>query len=176
MFRSFVPGRTTPDLARRGALGAILVGTAAAMAGCSVRRQVPAVGFTLLDGTPSSTVDLRGQVVLMNFWATTCAACVRKMPQFIELHARYGGQGLATVAVAMPWDPPASVSHFAQTRRLPFGVVIDTQGLVARAFGDVTATPTSFLIDRRGKVAHRHTGEHDFAALGRQIERLLDEV
>lgn len=148
----------------------------ALLPGCGARRQLPAVGFTLLDGTPSSTIDLRGQVVLMNFWATTCAVCVRKMPQFVELHARYGGRGLATVAVAMPWDPPASVSHFAQTRRLPFGVVIDTQGLVARAFGDVTATPTSFLIDRRGKVAHRHTGEHDFAALRRQIERLLDEV
>ena len=170
--------RPDPDLARRGALVALLSAGAglAGLSGCSVRRQMPAVGFTLLDGTPSSTVALRGQVVLMNFWATTCAVCVRKMPQFVGLHQRFRERGFTTVAVAMAWDPPASVAQFAETRRLPFPVVIDNQGLVASAFGDVRATPTSFLIDRRGKVARSITGEHDFAAVEKKIEQLLDEV
>jgi peroxiredoxin len=176
MNRSFVNDRTGPHLARRAALLAMLSAGTVMAAGCSTRKQMPAVGFTLLDGTQSSTVALRGQVVLMNFWATTCAVCVRKMPQFVELHQRYRERGLATVAVAMPWDPPASVAHFAETRRLPFAVVIDNQGLVTRAFGDVKATPTSFLIDRRGKVARRYVGEHDFADVQRKVEQLLDEV
>lgn len=168
------PVRADPSR-RRLALAALAAPVLAGL-GCSTRKQMPAVGFTLLDGSKSSTLHLRGQVVLLKFWATTCAVCVRKMPTLVELQRDYAPRGFTTLAVAMQWDPPASVAHFAESRQLPFGVAIDNTGDIARAFGDVQATPTTFLLDRRGAVARSHVGEFDVVALRRQLERLLDEV
>lgn len=168
------PDRADPSR-RRLALAALSAPVLAAL-GCSTRKQMPAVGFTLLDGSKSSTLHLRGQVVLLKFWATTCAVCVQKMPTLVQLHREYAPRGFSALAVAMQWDPPASVAHFAESRRLPFGVAIDNTGDIARAFGDVRATPTTFLLDRRGAVARSQVGEFDVAALRRQLERLLEEV
>lgn len=133
----------------------------------------PVVTYTLLDGTQHSSADWRGKVVLVNFWATTCASCVHEMPQIAALHARFKPLGLETVAVSMRYDAPASVVHYATTRRLPFGVAIDNTGAIAQGFGDVEATPTTFLIDKRGRIVDRFVGTPDFAALGERIERLL---
>ena len=76
----------------------------------------------------------------------------------------------------MTTSAPARVAGFAESRRLPFGVVIDNTGAIARAFGDVALTPTTFLIDRRGAIARRYVGEPDFAALQTLVERLLAEA
>ena len=160
---------------RRVALG-LLAAAALPVAACARREQVPAVGFTLLDGSTGSTVGLRGQVVLVNFWATSCALCVKKMPALAALHREVRPRGFTTLAVAMRWDPPALVARFAETRQLPFGVAIDLQGEIARAFGNVEATPTTFLLDRRGAVARRFVGEFDFADLRRRVDRLLGEA
>jgi len=75
----------------------------------------------------------------------------------------------------MRHDPPALVARFAESRALPFGVVIDNTGAVARAFGNVRATPTSFVLDKRGMVAERIVGAPDFARLHRTLEDLLAE-
>lgn len=135
----------------------------------------PAVTYQLLDGTPSGIGALRGRVVLVNFWATTCATCVREMPQIVATHERFKARGFQTVAVAMSYDPPASVVNFVQSRKLPFDVVIDNTGAVARGFGDVRLTPTTFVIDRRGQIVRRYVGEPDFAEVHRMIETLLAE-
>jgi peroxiredoxin len=168
--------RDSLDLRRRRvALGLLAAATLQGVA-CARREQVPAVGFTLLDGAGGSTVGLRGQVVLVSFWATSCALCVKKIPALAALHREYRDRGFTTLAVAMRWDPPALVAQFAEARRLPFGVAIDLQGDIARAFGEVEATPTTFLLDRRGAVAMRYVGEFDFADLRRKIEHLLGEA
>jgi peroxiredoxin len=96
------------------------------------------------------------------------------MPQFVALQQRLAGQGLQTLAVAMQHDAPAMVAEFAQRRALPFGVVIDNTGAIARAFGGVRATPTTLLIDRSHFEVWRHEGEPDFAALQARIGRLLE--
>jgi peroxiredoxin len=133
----------------------------------------PIVAYTLLDGSKSGIDQLRGKVVLVNFWATSCSICVHEMPQFAATHEKYEARGYDTVAVAMQYDPPSSVVQFAQSRRLPFGVAIDNTGEIAHAFGDVAGTPTSVLIGRDGKVVKRFVGAPDFAALHRLIEHLL---
>jgi peroxiredoxin len=97
------------------------------------------------------------------------------MPQMVALFNTYQGQGFATVAVAMAYDPPASVIHYSESRQLPFDVVIDNTGAVARAWGDVEATPTSFLVNRKGEIVQRFVGAPDFAALSKSIEKLLKE-
>jgi peroxiredoxin len=80
------------------------------------------------------------------------------------------------VAVAMAYDPPASVIYYSESRQLPFDVVIDNTGAVARAWGGVEATPTSFLVNRKGEIVQRFVGAPDFAALSKSIEKLLKEV
>ena len=135
----------------------------------------PQVDYILLDGQRLSTAQLRGQVVLVNFWATSCAACVAEMPEIVATHQKYRGQGYQTVAVSMAYDPPASVADFAETRKLPFGVAIDNTGNIAKGFGDVKLTPTSFLINKRGEIVKRYVGKPDFAALHLLVEQLLAE-
>lgn len=134
----------------------------------------PPVGYTLLDGKAAqSTQAWAGKVVLVNFWATSCATCVAKMPMLVATHQKYRGRGFDTLAVAMQYDPPDYVAQFAQTRKLPFDVAIDNTGAVARAFGEVRVTPTSFLIDRQGRIVKTFVGNIDEAALHGLIEKLL---
>lgn len=156
-----------PDLARRSAMLAIL------LAGCSTRGTLPQVDYTLLDGQRTNTAALRGRVVFVNFWATSCAVCVAEMPKIIALHEKFKARGFETLAVAMQYDAPARVADYAESRRLPFGVAIDNTGAIARAFGDVKATPTSFLADRQGVIVRRWVGAPDFAALQQRIDALL---
>jgi peroxiredoxin len=139
-------------------------------------QPAPDVGFTRLDGSASRIGELQGRVVLVNFWATTCAVCVKEMPQLVATHEKYKTQGFETLAVSMKYDPPASVVNFSTSRRLPFTVVIDLSGEIAQRFGDVRATPTSVLIDRRGRIVQRIEGQPDFAALHRRIDGLLAEA
>jgi peroxiredoxin len=140
-----------------------------------VREPAPTVSYTLLDGQQGSTESLRGRVVLVNFWATSCVTCVAEMPHVIETYNKFKGRGYDTVAVAMSYDPPAYVSRFAQTRGLPFGVAIDNTGAIAKTFGDVQMTPTSFLLDKQGRIVKRYLGAPDFAALDKLIGELLAE-
>ena len=155
---------------------AIGVGAYLSFGGVGPRDAAPHVAYTLLDGTKSDTAQLRGKVVLMNFWATGCTICMHEMPQIVATHEKFKSRGYDTLAVAMSYDPPASVVHYAQTRQLPFGVAIDNTGAIAKSFGDVRATPTSFLINRRGEIVKRYIGEPDFAALQRLVDQLLAET
>lgn len=148
-------------------------------AGCSredgALKPAPDFRYTLLDGTVHNSSALRGQVVLINFWATTCAVCVKEMPQLVATHQRFQPQGLHTLAVAVRHDPPALVADFAHSRQLPFGVVIDNTGAIADGFGDVRGTPTTFVISRAGLIARRIEGEPDFTRLHVLIQQLLDQ-
>ena len=171
------------DVASRRAVLAIVVASAftalaalAALSGCSGREPAPRFSYTLLDGARASTDSLRGKVVLVNFWATSCTACVNEMPQFVATHRKFQARGLETLAVAMRYDAPASVSHFAQDRQLPFGVVIDNTGAIAQAFAGVQATPTTYVIDKRGAIVQRIVGKPDFHELHLLVGKLLTET
>ena len=141
----------------------------------ATHEPAPRVNYTLLDGQQTSTDQLKGQVVLVNFWATSCTTCVAEMPELMATHEKFKGKGYQTVAVAMSYDPPAYVSTFAQTRKLPFGVAIDNTGAIAKGFGDIKLTPTTFLINKRGEIVKRYVGAPDFAALHTLVEKLLAE-
>jgi peroxiredoxin len=127
----------------------------------------------LLDGSQTSTTQLRGKVTLINFWATSCTACVAEMPQIISTYNQYQSRGFETVAVAMSYDPPSYVVNFAQTRKLPFKVAIDNTGAVAKAWGDIKLTPTTYLVDKQGAIVKRYVGAPDFKEMNQLIEKLL---
>jgi peroxiredoxin len=155
-----------------------LIAVGAGLAGwraLGAREAAPAVSYTLLDGGKQSIEALRGKVLLVNFWATSCTTCVAEMPHIVETYNKFKGRGYETVAVAMAYDTPAYVQRFVASRALPFPVSIDSNGAVARAFGDIKLTPTTFLIDKQGRIVKRYLGAPDFAALDKLIGELLAE-
>lgn len=139
------------------------------------RSPAPESTFVLLDGSSRTTSDLQGQVVLINFWATSCTTCVAEMPDIVSTYQKYQAQGFETLAVAMSYDPPSYVVNFAQSRQLPFKVALDNTGAVAKAWGDIKLTPTTFVVNKRGDIVKSFVGAPDFPALHRLIEKLLAE-
>ena len=156
------------------AVAVLAIGVAALVA---LQRSEPApdVAYTLLDGSQHRTAALRGQVVLVNFWATSCSTCVKEMPQLVATHDKYHAKGYDMLAVAMSYDPPSYVVNYAETRKLPFKVTMDMDGSIAKSFGNVQLTPTSVLLNKRGEVVKRYVGEPDFAELHALVEKLLAE-
>jgi len=161
-------------VSRRVLNGACALGLLLSLWGCSGER-APESSFVLLDGSTVSTQQLQGKVSLVNFWATSCTSCVAEMPELIATYNMFKDRGYETVAVAMSYDPPSYVVNFAQTRQLPFKVAIDNTGGVARAWGDVKLTPTTFLLNKRGEVVKRFVGTPDFVELHQLIDKLLAE-
>jgi len=135
--------------------------------------QAPDVTFISIDGEKISSASLRGKVVMVNFWATSCATCVKEMPQMVETYKQFKDQGLEFVAVAMSYDRADYVLNYAATRRLPFKVALDSGGDLARQFGDVAMTPTTFVIGKDGKILKRYLGEPDFASLHALLQKSL---
>ena len=105
--------------------------------------------------------------------ATDCATCVKEMPDIVATYNKYQSRGYETVAVAMSYDPPAYVVNFRDTRQLPFKVAIDNTGAVAKAWGDVKLTPTTYLVDKQGRIVKRFVGEPEFDALHQLVDKLL---
>jgi peroxiredoxin len=137
------------------------------------REPAPVATFNTLQGEQLSTSALRGKVVLVNFWATSCGSCIAEMPQMVGTFNKYRERGFELVAVAMSYDPPQYVQNYAETRQLPFTVALDANGSNAKAFGDVQLTPTAFLIDKEGNIIKRFVGVPDEAGLHKLIEKAL---
>jgi thiol-disulfide isomerase/thioredoxin len=135
--------------------------------------RLPELTYTLIDGRRIGAAELRDRVVLVNFWATSCAVCVAEMPELIRLHADYQPRGFELLAVAMPYDRPDYVLDYAASRRLPFPVALDPMGQAVAAWGGVEATPLSWLAGRDGRIRQRWLGRPDFARLRADIEALL---
>lgn len=158
-----------------------VVAAAAVAAGAALflgtgNAAAPESTFVLLDGSRRTTADLKGHVTLVNFWATSCVTCVAEMPKVISTYEKYKARGYDTLAVAMSYDPPSYVVNYAETRKLPFKVAIDNTGAVARSWGNVQLTPTTFVVNKRGEIVKRYVGEPDFAELHKLIEKLLAEA
>ena len=159
------------------AIGAIVkLSTTADAPPSTTSQTAPASIFVLLDGSRKTADDLKGRVTLVNFWATSCVTCVAEMPKITAAYNKFHSQGFDVIAVAMRYDPPSYVVNYTQTRKLPFNVAIDNTGSVAKAWGDVQLTPTSFVVNKRGEIVKRYVGEPDFAELHRLIESLLAQT
>jgi peroxiredoxin len=136
-------------------------------------QPAPDVAFTSIKGEQIRLQDLRGKVVLVEFWATTCTYCVRDMPQMADTYNQFQAKGLEMVAVAMSYDRPDYVLDYTNSRKLPFPVALDVQGDLSHAFGDISATPTLFVIGKDGKIVKRYVGEPDFSGLHQLLQQLL---
>ena len=139
------------------------------------RHGEPAPNFSLtsLNGEKITSQSLRGKVVLVNFWATSCSTCIHEMPKMVETYNKFKKQGLELVAIAMSYDAPNYVIDYTQTRKLPFKVTYDVSGQLARSFGGVEGTPTTFVIDRNGMIIRRYQGEPTFEELQQLLSNVL---
>ena len=129
----------------------------------------PAPGFSRVDlaGRRIRLKDYRGKVVLLNFWATWCAACQVELPKFAEWQKTYSGRGLQVVAVSMD-DSAAPVQTTVRRLRLDFPVVMGDAKL-GQAYGGVLGLPITYLVDRNGEIVEQFKGEADLGAMEEKI-------
>ncbi|NNJ11112.1 TlpA family protein disulfide reductase [Chloroflexales bacterium ZM16-3] len=137
-----------------------------------VGKLAPTFSLATPEGAPVSLASLRGQVVLVNFWATWCPPCRAEMPAIEAAYERYGGQGFAVVAVTAN-EQPADVTDFFNSRGLSFPALLD-DGRVHAAYR-ASGLPSSFFIDRQGVVRAVYRGAMSDAVITSEVERLLSE-
>jgi cytochrome c biogenesis protein CcmG, thiol:disulfide interchange protein DsbE len=117
--------------------------------------------------------DLRGQVVLVNFWATWCPPCRVEMPGFQRVWEDYGDQGFVIVGLSVDQGVRSDVVRWVDQRGLTFPIAF-APGSVVRTYGGANVLPTSILIDREGRIVHRVQGYYAEPALRAAVRRLLD--
>lgn len=133
-----------------------------------------AADFELEDasGQKMKLSDLRGKVVLLNFWATWCTPCKIEIPWFVEMEREFKDQGFAVVGVSMDEDGWDAVKPFMADMKVNYRMVLGTEEM-AQLYGGVEALPTSFIIDRNGKVASVHMGIVSRNVFEEEIRALL---
>jgi thiol-disulfide isomerase/thioredoxin len=140
-----------------------------------VRRGAPAPAFTMarVDGKPGSIAlaSLRGQVVVLDFWATYCPPCRMMMPVLDELHGEWSGKGVAFVAVDSEDIDPAMLQEFLSQHPIPYPVVADDGALGASY--KVRALPTLFVLGKDGTVRDSFVGFTSKVTLARALERAV---
>jgi peroxiredoxin len=149
---------------------ALLGGLALAL---TQKTKAPDVTFTTMQDRNISMEELRGKVVLVNFWATDCPGCIAEMPDLIKTYNEYQPKGFEVIAVAMSYDPPSQVLTYSQKNALPFPVMHDSYGEMAQKFGNVQLTPTAVILDQQGNVVRKVIGELDFNALHQFLDQKL---
>ena len=137
------------------------------------QQLAPSVIFTTIEGKKISMASLKGKVVLVNFWATDCHACVTEMPALASTYNLYKDKGFEIIAVAMPYDPPAQVLNYATQKKLPFPVMDDGFGEMTAKFDDVSVTPTTYIYNQQGKLIQYTNGALNFKKLHQLLDREL---
>jgi peroxiredoxin len=131
-----------------------------------------APGFTLVDvnGRSVSLVDFKGKVVVLDFWATWCPPCKREIPDFIKLQSEYGPKGVQIVGIAL--DQPEKVRTFVRDNGMNYPVLLGTDEVSAH-YGGVESIPTTFIIDKAGRIVTKYEGFRSKETFESQIKKLL---
>ncbi len=142
-----------------------LLACCALLAGCSrtsspsASTRKPAPNFSLkdADGRTVQLTDYRGKVVLLNFWATWCGPCRIEIPWFVEFERKHKDQGFAVIGISMDEDGWQAVKPFMAQESINYRVLLGDDA-VAQAYGGVESLPTTFIIDREGRISAVHKG------------------
>jgi peroxiredoxin len=136
----------------------------------------PAPDFTLqqMNGDTFRLSDHRGEVVILNVWATWCPPCRVEIPGFVELQDEYGEQGVTFVGLSVDQSGLQAVRKFADGQRLNYPQVA-SQSVAYRKYGESTTVPRTYVIDKQGRIRYQHTGLLMKGSLVPVIEELLEE-
>lgn len=122
-----------------------------------VEGSVPEYQVTLLDGSTLTSDELRGRVVVLNVWATWCGPCRIEIPVLQSLHEEFGGDDVVVVGLSTDVAPAATVESWLDERGVDYANgFLDRE--TRRALGGISHTPTTYLIDREGRVHHKVLG------------------
>jgi len=130
----------------------------------------PAFTLTDLSGRPVSLADYRGKVVILDFWATWCPPCKKEIPDFIDLQSQYGPHGVQIVGIAL--DEPDKVKAFAQQNGINYPVLLGNEAITV-TYGGIEGIPTTFVIDKKGKIVNRFEGFRPRSVFEAEIKKLL---
>lgn len=136
----------------------------------------PAPDFTLesLEGKQVQLSGYKGQAVLLNFWATWCGPCKIEMPWFVQLQKEYGPQGLQIVGVAMDDASKEDISKFVKEMGVNYPILLGKEA-VGQDYGGVNVLPTTFFIDRDGKIVAREFGLQSRSLFVDNIKKALSQ-
>jgi cytochrome c biogenesis protein CcmG/thiol:disulfide interchange protein DsbE len=137
------------------------------------RQTAPNFSLKDADGNPVHLSDYRGKVVLVNFWATWCGPCEVEIPWFVEFEQKYKGQGFAVLGLSMDDDGWKAVRPYMASHKINYRVMIASE-VVSQQFGDIDSLPTSFVLDRQGRIANNHVGLIDKRDYQNEILKLLE--
>ena len=151
----------------------VLKPTGAEAQGSAGRKPAPDFRLIELDGKSIQLSGLKGKVVLLDFWATWCPPCQAEIPHFVALYAAYREKGLEIVGVSLD-DGPEVVRSFVKQKGIPYPVGLGSQSL-AQLYGGIRGIPTTFLIDKQGRIAKMYVGYQDKSVFESQIKTLLAE-
>lgn len=140
-----------------------------------IEKASPAPGWELqdLDGKTVRLSDFKGKVVILDFWATWCPPCRAEIPGFIGLQKKYQAQGLAIVGVSVDQASSDTVKSFVQEMGMNYPVVLADTNVVA-AYGGIAGLPTTFIIDRTGRIVKQHLGFTEKEEIETEIKSLLN--
>ena len=143
--------------------------------GYSPGTMAPALNGPTLDARPLSTAELRGKVLVLNFWASWCLECRREMPQLERIHREFARHGLAVIGIDVRENRDAA-RRYAKELGLTFPLVLDPDGTINAAYG-VIGLPTTIVVGRDGRAVGLAVGPREWAgASARDItEALLAE-
>lgn len=136
--------------------------------------EAPDFELRTLDGESVSLSGLRGEVVLVNFWATWCPPCRAEMPGFQRVYEARRDRGFTIIGLSTDVGGRRVVEEFLAERGITYPVAMASAGVV-RDFGGSNMLPTSYLIDRQGRIRHTVRGFFAEAALSRAVDKLLAE-
>jgi len=137
----------------------------------SERSLAPDFNLKDASGKDVKLADLKGKVVLVNFWATWCEGCQVEIPWFVEFQKEYASRGLVVVGISMDDDGWKSVKPWIQEKKVNYPIVIGNQGL-GKQYG-LIGMPLTALVDREGRIADVHNGIVDKTATEQKIRDLL---
>lgn len=137
------------------------------------RNQAPEFALKDADGREVKLSDYKGKVVLLNFWATWCGPCKFEIPWFVEFEKQYKDKGFAVLGVAMDEDGWDAVKPYVSEKQVNYRVVMGNDS-VAQLYGGIDSLPTTFIIDKDGKIASTHVGLAAKADFENEIKALLN--